>query len=247
LNGQPPAAPAGALRIRTGSMRGVGSTPATFANESFIDELAAAAGADPIAFRTRYLDPRNVALLNAVAKRARWQPRPSPRPDAASAAIIARGRGVALAPYGFEGGAAEVFDVEVNRKTGQVRVLRVVVAIDAGLIINPDSVTQMAQGGVIFGMSRALKEERQFDQSRITSVDWATYPIITFSEVPQEIDVVLIDRPDQPSAGIGEPPNVPVAAAIANAIFDATGVRIRRQPFTPQRVLAALKQAGKAL
>jgi CO/xanthine dehydrogenase Mo-binding subunit len=105
----------------------------------------------------------------------------------------------------------------------------------------------MAQGGVIFGMSRALKEERQFDQSRITSVDWATYPIITFSEVPQEIDVVLIDRPDQPSAGIGEPPNVPVAAAIANAIFDATGVRIRRQPFTPQRVLAALKQAGKAL
>jgi CO/xanthine dehydrogenase Mo-binding subunit len=149
--------------------------------------------------------------------------------------------------YGFEGGAAEVFDVEVNRKTGQVRVLRVVVAIDAGLIINPDSVTQMAQGGVIFGMSRALKEERQFDQSRITSVDWATYPIITFSEVPQEIDVVLIDRPDQPSAGIGEPPNVPVAAAIANAIFDATGVRIRRQPFTPQRVLAALKQAGKAL
>jgi hypothetical protein len=104
LNGQPPAGPAGALRIRTGSMRGVGSTPATFANESFIDELAAAAGADPIAFRTRYLDPRNVALLTAVAKRARWRRRPSPRPDANATDVIARGRGVALSAYGFEGG-----------------------------------------------------------------------------------------------------------------------------------------------
>lgn len=154
---------------------------------------------------------------------------------------------MAISPLGFEGGAAEVFEVEVNRTTGQVRVVHVVVAIDAGLIINPDAVLQMAQGGVIFGLSRALKEERRFDQATITSVDWASYPILRFSEVPQDIDVLLLDRPDQPPAGIGEPPSIPVAAGIANTIFDATGVRVRQQPFTPKRVLAALKQAGKAL
>jgi nicotinate dehydrogenase subunit B len=246
LDGRPQAAPAGSLRFRTSSESGTGGVSTTFASESFIDELAAAAGADPIQFRLANLtNPRNIALVNALAQRAGWQSRPSPGPDATSSAVIARGRGMAVSASATKTWA-EVFEVEVNRKTGKVSVPRVVAAIETGLIINPDAVTQQIEGNTLFGISEALKEQRMFDQTKITSRDWVTYPILRFNDAPQEIDVLLVDRPDLPSGSASEL-NQLAGPAISNAIFDATGVRMRTLPFTPKRVLAALKQAGKAM
>ena len=137
-----------------------------------------------------------------------------------------------------------IADVQVHRKTGVVRVRRVIVAHDCGLIINPDGVQNQIEGNVIQSLSRALKEEVQFDEFRISSVDWQTYPILKFSEVP-EVEIVLINRPDQPAVGAGEPSTVTTAAAVANAVFDAIGVRLRQIPFTPERVRAALLEQGQ--
>jgi nicotinate dehydrogenase subunit B len=219
-------------------------------SESFIDELAAAAGADPIAYRSRYFAPQDVAILNALAQRAGWQSRPSPGPDATSSAVLTRGRGVAFSVRTGIGGIpndfGEVFEVEVNRKTGKVSVQRVVAVISAGLIINPDAVTQQVEGNTMLGISQALKEQRMFDETKITSRDWVTYPILRFNEVPQAIDVLLLQNINQPSARASELNAIP-APAIGNAIFDATGVRVRTVPFTPKRVLAALRAAGKAM
>jgi CO/xanthine dehydrogenase Mo-binding subunit len=242
LDGQPQAAPAGSVRIRTSSQAGVGGTPAMFVFESFMDELAAAAGVDPIDYRLRYLvQPRDVAVLKALAERAGWQPRTSPGPQASSNDVVVRGRGVAI------GKIAQIFEVEVNRKTGKVTVKRVVSAIDVGRVINPDSVTQQIEGNTMFGISQALKEERRSDGKTITSRDWVTYPILRFVDIPTEFDVVLVNPkpPDLPPRSAGEV-NGSAAPAIGNAIFDATGVRLRTMPFTPQRVLDALKEAGKA-
>ena len=209
----------------------------TFANESFIDELAAAAGVDPVEYRLRYLaDARERAVLIAAAEKAGWDPRPSPR---TSETELAQGRGVAFARYENDQAiAACIAEVQVEKSTGAVRVKRIVVAHDCGLIINPDCVKNQIEGNVIQSLSRALKEEVQFDERRITSVDWQTYPILNFSEVP-EIEIVLINRPDQPAMGAGEPSTVTTAAALANAIFDATGVRMRQTPFVPERVRSA--------
>jgi CO/xanthine dehydrogenase Mo-binding subunit len=139
-----------------------------------------------------------------------------------------------------------IAEVQVEQDTGVVRVTRIVVAHDCGLIINPDGVKNQIEGNVIQSLSRALKEEVQFNEMGITSVDWQTYPILTFSEVP-EVDIVLINRPDQPALGAGEPSTVTTAAAVANAIFDATGIRLRQTPFTPARVREALSDRGKTL
>jgi nicotinate dehydrogenase subunit B len=141
------------------------------------------------------------------------------------------------------GYAAMVSDVEVDRATGAVRVTRVVVAHDCGLVVNPDGVRNQVEGNVVQAISRTLKEEVLFDRARITSVDWVSYPILTFPELPDEVEVVLIDRPDQPSVGAGEPATCPVPAAIANAVFDATGARLRSVPFTPDRVKAVLDRS----
>ena len=213
--------------------------PATsFAAESFMDELATAAGVDPIQFRMRHLatQPRAAAVLTAAATKYGWEPRTSPK--SSSTGAVATGRGVAL---GIRGGTlvGNVAEVEVNRRTGSIRVTRWVVAHDCGLIINPAGLTATIQANIVQTLGRTLKEEVRFSTTHVTSVDWATYPIARASDVPP-IDVVLINHPELPSTGAGEPSTRAVAAAIANAVFDATGVRLRQVPFTPERVRVAL-------
>ncbi len=233
--------------IRSLPLRAPGQGATTFATEGFMDELAAAAGADPVAFRLAHLtSDRIIAVLKAAAERAGWDTRPGPKP--ADGARIATGRGIAVvqrpaapapAPQTL---VAMVAEVTVDRETGAVALKRAVVAHDCGLIINPDGLRNQIEGNVIQTTSRTLKEEVTFDSGNITSLDWESYPILTFKEVPQ-IDIVLIDRPDLPASGAGEPSACPVTAAIANAIFDATGARLHQTPFTPVRVKAALAPA----
>jgi nicotinate dehydrogenase subunit B len=232
--------------VRAARMRGVASLPNSFAHECFIDELAVAAGVDPLKFRLERLnDPRAVAVLTAAAKKAGWVPRAPRKPDLAVGAI-AKGRGLAYARYThgeFPGyGAAFtawVAEVDVDLASGAVRVTRVVVAQDAGLMVNPKGVELQVHGNVIQSVSRALMEEVKFDNAGVTSLDFRTYPIATFADVP-DIQVVLLEHPDDPPLGVGEAASIPSAAAIANAIFDATGARIRQVPFTPQRIKSAL-------
>ena len=212
-----------------------------------IDELATEAGVDPIEYRLRYLkDPRAIDLVNAVAKRADWTPRPVWKEPVAEGDIV-RGRGFAYALYvhsKFPGyGAAWsawIADVAVNKATGDVSVTRVVAGQDSGLMINPDGVRHQIHGNVIQSTSRALMEEVSFDRASVTSREWGAYPIIKFPDIPN-IDVLMLPRSDQPPLGVGESASVPSAAAIANAIFDATGVRFRELPFTPERILSGLR------
>jgi nicotinate dehydrogenase subunit B len=233
--------------VRASWFRGVSALPNTFAHESYIDELATEAGVDPIEYRVRYLkDPRAIDLVNAVAKRADWTPRPRWKEPVADGDVV-RGRGFAYALYvhsqfpGFGAAwSAWIADVAVNKSTGDVSVTRVVAGQDSGLMINPDGVRHQIHGNVIQSTSRALMEEVSFDRNAVTSREWGAYPIITFPDVPK-IDVLMLPRPDQPPLGVGESASVPSAAAIANAIFDATGVRFRELPFTPERILAGLR------
>ncbi len=224
--------------LRASSFRSLGGAENTFANESFIDELASVAGVDAVEFRLRYLpDERARQVLKKAASQAGWETRPSPRKTGDK---LARGRGVAFVRYENDQAiVASEANVQVDVETGAVRVERIVVAHDCGLIINPDGLRNQIEGNTIQSLSRALKEEVLFDEWRVKSVDWETYPILTFSEVP-DMEVVLINRPDQPAMGAGEPSTTTTAAAVANAIFDATGARLRQVPFTPARVLAAL-------
>jgi nicotinate dehydrogenase subunit B len=224
--------------LRGSSFRSLGGAENTFANESFMDELAFAAHQDPAQFRLRYLtDARCRAVLEAVLEKASWDIRPSPRTKPVG---VVEGRGLAFARYENDQAiVACVVFLTVDTADGRIRVQRVVVAHDCGLIINPDGVKNQIEGNVIQSLSRALKEEVKFDEYRVTSIDWETYPILKFSEVP-EIDIVLLNRPDQPALGAGEASQVTTAAAVANAIFDATGVRLRQIPFTPERVKTAL-------
>jgi nicotinate dehydrogenase subunit B len=233
--------------VRASWLRGVSALPNTFAHESYIDELAAEAGVDPIEYRLRYLkDSRAIDLVNAVASRAEWKPRPLWKAPAAEGDIV-RGRGFAYALYvhsKFPGyGAAWsawIADVAVNKATGDVSVTRVVAGQDSGLMINPDGVRHQIHGNVIQSTSRALMEEVSFDRNSVMSREWGAYPIIKFPDIPK-IDVLMLPRQDQPPLGVGESASVPSAAAIANAIFDATGVRFRELPFTPERILAGLR------
>ncbi|OKO89878.1 aldehyde dehydrogenase [Bradyrhizobium sp. NAS80.1] len=230
--------------VRASWFRGVSALPNTFAHESYIDEAATEAGVDPIEYRLRYLkDQRAVDLVNAVAERAGWTPRPVRQ---AKDGEVVQGRGFAYALYvhsKFPGyGAAWsawVADVAVNKTTGDVSVTRVVAGQDSGLMINPDGVRHQIQGNVIQSTSRALMEEVSFERGAVAAREWGAYPIIPFPDVPK-IDVLMLPRPDQPPLGVGESASVPSAAAIANAIFDATGVRFREPPFTPERILNGL-------
>jgi CO/xanthine dehydrogenase Mo-binding subunit len=220
--------------LRTTHLRDPNGPAGSFAGESFIDEIAAAAGVDPIEFRLRYIqDPRAKAVLNAAAERAGWDRRPSPKRNGSGT-----GRSVALV---LRAGTyvATVAEVEVNRQSGAVRVKRLVCAHDCGLIVNPDALRGTIQANLVQSLSRALKEEVTFDQSRVTSVDWNSYPVARWSDVP-EVEIVLLNHPGIAPGGAGEPSSRPTAAAISNAIFDATGVRLRRAPMTPARVKAAL-------
>ena len=234
--------------VRASWMRGVSALPNVFAHESYVDELAQMAGADPIEFRLRYLhDERAIALIQSLAASARWQPRVSPNPQARQGNLLV-GRGFAYARYfhsafpGFGSAwAAWIVDVEVEPHTGAVRVTDVHVAQDCGQMVNPDGVRHQVHGNVIQATSRALMEYSTFDRSGVTSLEWGGYPILGFPQVPK-ITALLLDRPGTPPLGAGEATSVPSAAAIANALHDATGVRFLRPPFTPERVLAALQE-----
>jgi nicotinate dehydrogenase subunit B len=217
--------------LRTSSMRTLGGAGNTFANESFMDELAYAAELDPLVFRLRHLDdPRGRDVLEAAARRANW----------GEALPTGEGRGVSFACYeNDQAYVAMVARVAVDDATGALRVRRIVVAHDCGLIVNPDGVRNQVEGNVIQALSRALKEEVHYDAGGQTTVDWEGYPLLTFSEAP-EVEVALLNHPDEPTLGAGEPATVTVAAAVANAVYAATHARLRRVPFTSDRVRAAL-------
>ncbi len=229
--------------FRSSHLRSPGRIENSFANESFIDELAFAAKADPAEFRIRHLkDARGLEVLNAVLTRANWQPRAGVN-GAAANADVARGRGLAYLRYNNATTyVAAVAEVAVNRKSGEVKVERLTIAHDCGQVINPDGVVNQVEGGAIQTVGRTLIEQVMWDRTKVTSVDWATYPILRHDQVPK-VEVVLIDRPGEPSWGAGEPTACAIPAAIANAVFDATGARLRSVPLTPERVLAALASA----
>ena len=241
-NSNAPAAPLRYRFLRSTALRSLGGVANTFANESFLDELAAEAGVDPLELRLRSLDdPRAHAVVEALSDA--WAGRPQ--------GGNGMGAGIAFAQYETEYAYAAVYaEVGVDSSTGAVRVQRVLVAHDCGLVVNPDGLRNQIEGNVIQGISRALKEEVQFDTRGVTSVVWQQnssnptpqYPILRFSEVPS-IESILINHPEEPAWGAGEPAIVPVPAAIGNAIYAATGARLRQLPMTPGRVLSVLQTA----
>jgi nicotinate dehydrogenase subunit B len=225
----------------TGPLRSPERLQNTFAHESVMDEVAALVKADPVEYRLRHLsDPRLIDVVKAAAKTANWEARPSPRPGARRNGV-AVGRGISCVLYeGDNGYCAMVADVEVNQDTGRVIVKRLVIANDSGPISNPDGLRNQLEGGALQGMSRALMEEVTWDDQKVTSIDWRTYrPLYVGAEVPN-IETVLINRTDVRAMGAGETAVTVTAAAIGNAIFDATGARIRQAPFTTERVKSAL-------
>jgi nicotinate dehydrogenase subunit B len=227
------------MPLRTASLRSPGEPPRVFATESFIDEIAAELRMDSVQFRLKYLksDPRIAEAVRTAAEKAGWAARPSPAP--ASSGTILKGRGLAV---GQRGGSipAVVAEVEVDTTTGKVAVKRITMAYDCGLIINPDGVRNQIEGNIMQGVSRTLLEEARFDATGMKTLDWVSYPVLRFEAIP-DVQIVLINRPELPASGAAETPIVVVPAAIANAIFDATGVRFREVPFTPERVLTGLK------
>jgi nicotinate dehydrogenase subunit B len=244
--------------LRTGNLRDPDGPQVTFASESFIDELAAAAKADPVDFRLKLLmaskdddsgfrRARSIACIKAATEKFGWDRRPSPKPR--SSGDVLTGRGIAYS-YRSQTVVAEIAEVEVNRKTGRVWVKRFVCAHDCGLVINPEALTRTIECGTLHSLSRALYEEVRFDTERVTSVDWLSHPTMTHADTPATFDVIIVNgdpnpnRPDLPHYGAGETVCKPTLAAVANAIYDATGVRLRRVPFRAARVLAALKAAG---
>jgi CO/xanthine dehydrogenase Mo-binding subunit len=217
------------------ALRGLGSYASVFAVESFVDEMAAAANQDPVAFRLRYLEePRARAVIEAVVERAGWEPTRRRKGNG-------RGRGFAFAQYkNRQVYMAAVVDLHVDRESGQIHLDRAVLAADAGQVVNPEGLSSQIEGAFTQSASWTLKEQVTFGRRGVTSVDWRSYPILTFREAP-ELDVILLNRPGAPYLGVGEGAMGPAPAAIANAVYDAVGVRLRTIPFTPQRVKAALE------
>jgi CO/xanthine dehydrogenase Mo-binding subunit len=230
-----------------------------FSTEQIVDELAYAIRSDPLEFRRRNMTGNDAWLrvLDAVAKAANWHP--GPAAAKLSDAKVVTGRGFGFGTHAYGGGlqagldfrtldpttpAAAIADIEVNKKTGKIRATHIYNATDAGLAVNPAGIENQMSGGSIFGLSRIL-EQVNFNKSRVTSLDWVTYPILRFKDAPL-VTNVLVSRPDQLPLGSGEPTVVPVPGAVANAFFDATGVRIRTGPFTPAVVRATLRAAGVA-
>jgi nicotinate dehydrogenase subunit B len=225
----------------TGPLRSPARIQNTFAHECFMDELACRVKADPLEYRLRHLnDPRLADVVKAAAKAAKWDARPSPKSDVRKTGIVT-GRGIACVLYeGDNGYSAMVAEVEVNQDDGKIAVKHLVVATDCGPISNPDGLRNQIEGGALQGISRALMEEVTWDDQKVTSFDWTTYHSLPLGfEIPK-IESVLLNRPNQEATGAGELSITLVPAAIGNAIFDATGARIRQVPFTPERVKAAL-------
>jgi nicotinate dehydrogenase subunit B len=226
--------------FRSSHLRSPGRVENSFANEGFMDELAAAANADPAEFRLRYLkDPRAIDVVQAAMRLAGWQARPARNPNAGSGPVV-NGRGIAYLRYNNAiTYVAAVADVEVDTRSGEIRVTRVCASHDCGEMVNPDGVANQVEGGVLQTVSRTLLETVVWDRDMVKSVDWATYPIMRFPAAPK-VEVALIDRPGAVAWGAGEPMACAIPAAIANAVFDATGARLRSVPFTPDKVKAAL-------
>jgi nicotinate dehydrogenase subunit B len=229
----------------TGPLRSPNRLQNTFANESFMDELAAAVKADPVEFRLRHLsDTRLSDVVSAAARTANWDTRPSPKTGNSRTGVVT-GRGIACVFYeGNNGYSALVVEVEVDQASGAIAVKRIVVSGDSGPISNPDGLRNQMEGGALQGMSRALREEVKWVDQFISSVDWRRFPVYKFGDFLPVVETVLINRPDKIQMGAGECAITPMAAAIANAVFDATGARLRQVPFTPVNVLAALKERG---
>lgn len=221
-------------------LRSPGGMQSVFAYESFMDELAAAAGLDPLEFRLRNTtDARDRDVLRAAASLSGWQPRTGPKKVDATAARLT-GRGLAMGRYGpGDSRSALVVDVEIERASGKVALTQACAAFDCGLVLNPDGLINQVEGGLLQGLSRALHEQVRFDRSRVTSLDWKDYRILTFAEIP-EVKTQLIPRPDQPWGNAGEAGTVATAAALANAVFDATGKHPRRLPLDPDTIKAIM-------
>jgi nicotinate dehydrogenase subunit B len=230
--------------FRAGSLRSGGEGQlSAFGAESFIDEMAYEAGMDPVEFRRKNIaDDRWLGVLNAAATAANWKPRLAASVKQTGDVVV--GRGFGSGTHGTAAYSAAVVEIEVNKKTGKIRATHIYNATDAGLAVNPSGIENQMSGGSIFGLSRIL-EQVNFNKSRVTSLDWVTYPILRFKDSPQ-VTNVLVSRSDQLPLGTGEPTVCPVPAAVANAFFDATGVRIRSGPFTPAVVRATLRAAGVA-
>ena len=229
----------------TGPLRSPGRLQNTFAHESFMDELAASAKADPVEFRLRHLHhERVIGVLTAAAKAAKWETRPSPKAGNPKTGVVT-GRGISCVAYeGDNGYTGIAVEAEVHQDTGKVTVKRMWVSIDTGPVSNPDGLRNQAEGGALQGMSRALGEEVTWDDQKVTSVDWRTYHSLPLGfEIPK-IEFVLINRPEEEASGAGETSITVIAAAIGNAIFDATGVRLRQIPFTAERMKEALRARG---
>jgi nicotinate dehydrogenase subunit B len=225
----------------TGPLRSPARLQNTFAHESFMDEIAALVKADPVDYRLRHLqDPRLTEVVRSAAKAANWQTRPSPRAGIRRTGAAA-GRGVSCVFYeGDNGYCAMVAEVEVNQDTGEITVTRLVIANDSGPISNPDGLRSQLEGGALHGVSRTFLEEVTWDDQKVTSTDWSTYPPLFLGTHVPKIETVLINRSDGITMGAGETTTTVTAAAIANAVFDATGARIRQVPFTRARVKTAL-------
>jgi CO/xanthine dehydrogenase Mo-binding subunit len=222
------------MPVRVSALRALGAYLNVFSIENFMDELAQAAGMDPVAFRLQHLeDPRARDVITTAAERFGWAP--------STAAPGGRGRGFGFSRYkNYAAYCAVAMEVEVARETGRVRPIRAVAAVDSGQVINPDGLVNQVEGAIVQSMSWTLYERVTFDEKRITSIDWSTYPIMRFDAVPESIEVHVINRPGQPFLGSGECGQGPAAAALGNAIANATGQRLRDLPLTRERIKAAM-------
>jgi CO/xanthine dehydrogenase Mo-binding subunit len=238
--------------FHSGAVRAPGAQQATLADAQIIDMMAVAAGMDSLAFRLQNIDmdpngPENgdrwAGVLQAVAQAAGWKPSVSGSQAASKKGDVVTGRGIANSHHGGAF-AASIADITVNKKTGKITVNHVFAAQDAGLTVNPNLVENQMLGSTVQGISRLLFEEVRFNKSYVTSVDWVTYPIMRFKDSPG-FTPVIVQRTDQRSLGSGEPPTCPIIGAVANAFYDATGVRLHEAPFTPARVRGTLKAAAE--